>query len=450
MKRKIFIFHLNFFFIIIIISDLSYIQNEITFINPTSIDLLNGNLFIIHKYGIDICDTLLTKIINTPLTFSEEDQIATTYNLSKVIITKFDDGYVICLINDKIYIFDNEGKFLYHSERIDNGKNPDYYSLNTKDNYHFYIAFISDNLLNLYYYEYKISENITNLIASHEDFKAILNAFNRFPLRNKGVSCHYMINTDLGETLACFYILFNQNTEQDTFAIGFYKIDRNYINEESMLNYWPASQDCWNIDFLKVDINSERSKALVCLILSNGKNNCFIYNIYASGFNMDYLDCNNKICRNEYYGLKINYYSFKDEFIFSCLGEIGNITYCIFNNKFDYNEINQFEKCDKINGYSTLFSNLTNKYYIISDEVCNNKIIPHHHLNETIKVIEEEEREEEEKEEEEEEIKNENEVEEEVTEEIIDYKCKLKKCEICDKNSEKKNLCKKCNLSDKY
>ena len=250
--------------------------------------------------------------------------------------------------------------------------------------------------------------------------------------------------------MACFYILFNQNTEQDTFAIGFYKIDRNYINEESMLNYWPASQDCWNIDFLKVDINSERSKALVCLILSNGKNNCFIYNIYASGFNMDYLDCNNKICRNEYYGLKINYYSFKDEFIFSCLGEIGNITYCIFNNKFDYNGINQFEKCDKINGYSTLFSNLTNKYYIISDEVCNNKIIPHHHLNETIKVIEEEEREEEEKEEEEEEIKNENEVEEEVTEEIIDYKCKLKKCEICDKNSEKKNLCKKCNLSDKY
>ena len=160
---------------------------------------------------------------------------------------------------------------------------------------------------------------------------------------------------------------------------------------------------------------------------------------------MNYKKCNNKICRNEYYGLKINYFSQNDEFIFSCLGENGNITYCIFNNDFDYEEINKFENCDSINGYSTLFSNIRNNYYIISDENCTNNIISQHYL---IKKIEEEE-----KEEEEEEIKNKEEnerEEEEMTEEINEYKCKLKKCEICDRKSEIKNLCKKCNFLDKY
>ena len=212
MKRKIFIFYINLFFIIILLSYSSYIENGITFINPTSIYLLNGNLFTIHKYGIYVCDCFLTKIINIPLIFSEEEQIATTYNLSKVLITKFEDGYVICLINDKIYIFDKEGYFLYNSERIDKGKNPDYYSLNIKDSYHFFIGFISENLLNLYYYEYKISENLTELIASKENFKAPHSlVWGDKPLRNKGVSCHMMVNTGLGETLVCFYIIFDGN-----------------------------------------------------------------------------------------------------------------------------------------------------------------------------------------------------------------------------------------------
>ena len=554
MEVQKFILQLNLFFIVIL-SILSSVSSEITFSYPTSTYLLNGNLFIIHKYGIDICDNLLTKIIDTPIIFSEEEQISTTYSLSKVLITKFDDGYIICLINDKIYIFDNEGHFLYKSERIDREKNPDYYSLNIKDNYHFYIGFIANNLLNLYYYEYIISENKTELIASKEDSKVIhnINIFNKYNLNNKGISCHVMINENIGETLACFYIL---NRNENTFAVGFYVIDGTKINEP--IRFWPASEDCEDIQFLKVDINKDHSKALVCLILPNKNNNCFVYDINESGFSMNYLNCNNKICRNEYYGLKVNYFPEKDEFISSCLGENGNITYCIFNNNFNYEEINKFENCNNINGYSTVFSNSTNKYYIISDEFCNNENIPFKPLKEEEKVEEEEKEKEEEieeqkegkekeeeledqeekgeiedwkeeekeqikekkekeereievrKEEEEkkEEIEKQIEIEEEIKEkkekeereieirkeeeeekeeteehkekeeykrekeeeeeqivigeeienkdenegeeEIIEYKCKLKKCKICDKKSEDKNLCKKCNVFDKY
>ena len=424
---------------------------RLSFTNPLSIYLSNGNLFIIHKYGIEVCNKYLTEIIKSQIIFEEEEFI-TTQKLSKVILSKFEDGYIISLINNKIYFFDEEGNFLYKSERIDKEKNPDYYNLNIKDKYHFYIGFISEDKLNLYYYEYSKSLNITQLIASKEDFKCFLNMVNRFFLRNRGVNCHIMINTGIGETLACFYILYNTNTQQDTFAIGFYKINEDKIEEN--WSYWPASKDCENINFLKVDVNSEGSKALICLILSNGENNCFIYDIYASGFKMDYLNCNKKICRNEYYGFKIKYYNETNEFIFSCLGEKGNITYCVFNN-FEFYEINKFDECDNINGYSTLYSNNANKYYIISDEICNGNEILYNPLidKEEEKEKEKENEKELEKEiENEKNIKNEIETEEEeiINKEIIEYKCQLEKCQICDSKSEKNNLCIKCNIFNGY
>ena len=359
--------------------------------------MFNFSLYLLKVQWI----SLYKKKFVTPIIFPLEEQIS-TQNLSKIIISKFDDGYIISLINDKIFIFNEEGDFLYKSERIDKEKNPDYYSLNLKDNYHFYIGFISNNLLNLYYYEYNKINNNTELIASKEDFKCFLNFINRFYLRNKGVNCHIMINTAFGETLACFYILFNTDTEQDTFAIGFYKINNDVIEEN--WNYWPSSLDCYNITFLKVDINSEHSKALICLILTTGENNCFIYDIYVSGFNMNYLNCNNKICRNEYYGLKTNYFPEKKEFIFSCIGNDGNITYCIFNSTFSFNEINKFNQCESINGYSTIYSNNLSTYYIISDEMCEGKSNSYKIWIPQIEEEEEEEEEEEIEEEEEEEI----------------------------------------------
>ena len=88
---------------------------------------------------------------------------------------------------------------------------------------------------------------------------------------------------------------------------------------------------------------------------------------------MNYLDCNKKICRNEYYGLKINFVSETEEFVFSCLGNNGNITYCLFNSSLKFKEINKFDECESIYGYSTIYSSNLSTYYIISDEICNEK-----------------------------------------------------------------------------
>ena len=45
------------------------------------------------------------------IVFSNEEQI-TTDIMQNVIIKEFEDGYLICLINNKIYIFNNLGEFL--------------------------------------------------------------------------------------------------------------------------------------------------------------------------------------------------------------------------------------------------------------------------------------------------------------------------------------------------
>ena len=80
--------------------------------NLQSAQLNSGEFFLIHKYGIDICDENRATIVRNILTFPEEEQI-TTEKMANIKIKKFDDGYLICLINEQIYIFDDQGNFLH-------------------------------------------------------------------------------------------------------------------------------------------------------------------------------------------------------------------------------------------------------------------------------------------------------------------------------------------------
>jgi len=101
MERKV---YSQLIFITIIINLFS-IFPSFPFYNLQTAELTDGNFLFIHKYGIDICVKDITKIIRTEIIFTNEEQI-TKEKIKNVIIKKFDDGYIICLIIDKIYIFD--------------------------------------------------------------------------------------------------------------------------------------------------------------------------------------------------------------------------------------------------------------------------------------------------------------------------------------------------------
>ena len=85
-------------------------------------------------------------------TFSDSEKITTDAALSKISSVKADE-YVICLINDMIYVFDQEGNFKKKSEDKITSFSVEYYSLEytfKESNYlYFVIGFFYNKQLNL-------------------------------------------------------------------------------------------------------------------------------------------------------------------------------------------------------------------------------------------------------------------------------------------------------------
>ena len=210
MNYNFFIVYILQFFFLLFLLDISKIICTISYTNPMAISLTNGNIFIIHKTGIDFSDKYLNKI-KTLLIFSNDEQIATN-KLSKISISKFDDGGIICLINNYSYIFNNESILLFKDIQI-NINNYDYYSVIGDVNYYYYITFIDDNIINIYCYFYDRNNNRTNFLYH-------LNTFEN-SLKKVGLSCHIMKHKTKGEMLACFYITTNNNL--DYLRIKFFK-----------------------------------------------------------------------------------------------------------------------------------------------------------------------------------------------------------------------------------
>ena len=106
---------------LIIIFQIFYkISSTSPFDYPYSIILSNDNIFLIQKTGIDIYDKSLNKL-NQIIDFSEEEEISEE-KFSKIVI-KYNNEYIFIIINDKIFIFNIEGKFLYKSEeKINNNQ----------------------------------------------------------------------------------------------------------------------------------------------------------------------------------------------------------------------------------------------------------------------------------------------------------------------------------------
>ena len=113
-------FEFQIFSLIIILQIFCKINSITSFDYPYSITLSNDNIFLIQKTGIDIYDESLNKL-NQIIEFSGEEEISEE-KFSKIVI-KYNNEYILSIINDKIFIFNNEGKLLYKSEeKINNNQ----------------------------------------------------------------------------------------------------------------------------------------------------------------------------------------------------------------------------------------------------------------------------------------------------------------------------------------
>ena len=94
MKSSINQNYINIYYAFLLILSISKI-NSISYINPIATTLSNNNLLIIHKEGISICDKDFNQIREL-FVFTTVDEQITTDNLSKVIISKFNEEYIFC------------------------------------------------------------------------------------------------------------------------------------------------------------------------------------------------------------------------------------------------------------------------------------------------------------------------------------------------------------------
>ena len=105
MTKKKYYFNIINLNLLILYINIFGISFSFPFINLQSEQLNNGNFLMVHQYGIDICNEDLSQKIRTEIIFSEDEQISNSQQMKDVIIKKFDDGYLVCLINKNISYF---------------------------------------------------------------------------------------------------------------------------------------------------------------------------------------------------------------------------------------------------------------------------------------------------------------------------------------------------------
>ena len=442
---------------IIFLSTFLYILKSVLslyFNYPTSIRLKNGNIFIIHQSGITITDANFTKIINNSM---QNEIISSEEDLSKVKISEFEDGFFLCTIINQLYIFDYNGIMRYKMDIIDEDQMGDediYYDITPhkieNNDYYYLVSYIYGKLMYLEYYIFD-KNNQTNILNASLyglpdiQYNKTDNTNTYYYIQNKGLTCQFLIY-HIYELLICLF-----TSSQNYFSIALLEISNSNIDQAGNFEHYSFS----NSECIKSAKGSNPSTILSCLYMTSGIPICFCYDInsYLNSYWSFHANC-----RDNFYALKVDYFPEKEEYIFSCLMEEGGIQAVRFDKYFNVtSQLNySYRKCEYIYGYSILYSNILNEYYILSDLKCNNTEYPFNLFHFTDLDIENE-FEEENQIKEEEEGKNENEREintniEEKNEKIIEYEEKNNHNEFneneIEENKEEKKTEEEKNIKD--
>ena len=296
MKEKLFFSSIKY--IIILFFLLIKITNtKLNFYYPTAITLYDGNIFIIHRTGITICDSSFSKIIRYVQNFTSDiEQISTEEKLSKVSISKFNDGYFVSIIINKVYIFDKFG-YMKDCKNLEYAYNNLYFSLTAYkydiDYYYFLVGFIYQQSLYLFYYKYDLSISKIIEVAKILGFNEVDVYNNIINIQNKGLSCQFLKNNNNEDLILClFSVCLNLKQELD---YGAFLIRSNSIIVNAIeYDFYDYSIEC-----IKSFSNYDHSKALYCYYLYNNEVECQILSFISSNFSYNY----NEASLGKIYGL---------------------------------------------------------------------------------------------------------------------------------------------------
>ena len=323
---------------------------------PYSITLANDNIFLIQKTGIDIYDQYLNKL-NQIVEFSGEEGI--TEEIFSKITIKYNKDYILSIINDKLFIFNNEGNLLYKSEEKLNGNQTIYsYSLTLipDKNYCKYVIgyFDEDSNLRLNLYSYDNEKNNTLLLYKYKDIGFLYQIPNRsqnegkflFNYEQKLLSCEYMFArrmVDYKSLLVCF---FNSNATIGV-AVNYLEYDRITLYTSLLNNSLFIStqniDNIRNITSIKSELNKNESLAIIWWTFEgDNQTRYFIYDLSYMIYMFNYYKVYKILkdfyswkmpntCINREYETRINVFPYKNQIVFSCTMEDENIQILLYN-----------------------------------------------------------------------------------------------------------------------
>ena len=419
------------FKIILFFSILKKYSSNSNFIYSNAITLLNKNIFIVHKFGIDIYDPTLTRKIKNIITFSEENQIKNEDIYSKISILMFNGNeYMLCGINDKIYIFNYFGEKIYNNDyKVQEAQDALYSLIPIKiyNNEFFYsMGFINDNnTIQLLFFKYdnikrKISllYNTSYLNYTHNNQKPL-----PYLIKKNGLSCQLMKHYHYTNIIVCIYYV---NSYQNYLTNLFIDPENYSLIESIKNNNVQLSNDINDIRGIKTTINSDYSKMFICFYLTSGKLYCLIYSINYNSFS-NYTEYLNS-CKSLYSEIKLNYIKENKQYLLSCIDDSSYINIVSFNNNFEYLNKYTINNCIFNYGYSIIYSSITEKYIIIFDKSSQkyNNFFSQLEDNELLKYTK---------------LRK--------TQSLINCDDN-KKCQICTYEGNSKGLCLKCNIENNY
>ena len=373
---------IKFQFSLIILFQIFYkISAKTSFDYLYSINLPNDNIFLIQKTGIDIYDMSLNKL-NQIIQFSGEEEISEE-KFSKIAI-KYNNEYILSVINDKMFIFNNEGKILYKSEEKINDNQTIYsYSLtliNTTNNTCDYVLgyFDEDNYLNLSLYRYdNESSNITLLYGTKSEKHCNKYECYNYTSNNKLLSCEYIYYNYIGSLYKNMFVCF-YNLDNTKVGIAYYdhQIYNNKLSLNREISFYSINLNNPDKNFkyitsIKSEINNNRTLTIIWWNFNgNNQTRFFIYDMKE-----DKAKWSSKMpntCINEEYGTRINVFPAKDQISFSCVIKDENVQILLYNkttlesltSTYDPYLINA--SCENINRLSSLYYNDNKNYYIYS------------------------------------------------------------------------------------
>ena len=350
---------------------------------PSAIGLPNGNIFLVEKKGIFVYDEQLINIIYN-YNFQINEEINDVNKLSNIVI-KYKYDYIICIINLKVYFFNDEGNKLLETDKIITDENISYISLtpvdlNEDNSYYYVLSYFSfeDSLYKQKHGLYKIDLiNMQNVNIT----KIIKNSFyshtwnNNRKFLNKGLACEYMQHKSKNQDnfLVCFFII--EIGSSYSLTQYFFEVKSNSIAESS--KYGNGYVD--NIDDIKQIqsiTSSDMKNTLACLLFTDESLACYKFN-YPQSFwksgEFYQLITTNFNCRNKPYAMKLNYLIDMQTISLSCINPVSTIQAAIFDDDLELSKsFEQFTNCSSIFGHSILKLKSDSNFYAISDVICDN------------------------------------------------------------------------------